>query len=49
MLLVEIKAGDAVRDEQAVWHDRLVRAGAPIEVWAIEVTPGSGRTAPEPR
>ncbi|MEQ1564020.1 MAG: VRR-NUC domain-containing protein [Myxococcota bacterium] len=36
IVLVEVKGpGDSVRDEQLVWHDRLTRAGVPIEVWEI--------------
>jgi hypothetical protein len=45
LLLVEIKGPtDALRDEQLVWHDRLTRAQAPIEVWEVGPPPQSGRT-----
>lgn len=44
-VLVEVKGPtDAPRDEQRVWHDRLSRAGAPIELWEVSPPPGSGRT-----
>lgn len=35
-LLVEIKGPtDALRDEQRVWHDRLLKDGIPVELWAV--------------
>jgi hypothetical protein len=36
LLLVEIKGpGDTVRDEQRVWHDRLLQARVPVELWEV--------------
>jgi hypothetical protein len=36
LLLVEIKGpGDTVRDEQRVWHDRLLAARVPVELWEV--------------
>jgi hypothetical protein len=36
LVLAEVKGpGDAVRDEQLVWHDRLMRAGAAVELWHV--------------
>ncbi|MEQ1500907.1 MAG: VRR-NUC domain-containing protein, partial [Myxococcota bacterium] len=47
LILVEVKGPtDAVRDEQRVWHDRLVRAGAAVELWEVAVPPGSGQGTP---
>lgn len=38
-LFVEVKGpGDSLRDGQRVWIDRLVRAGVPVEVWAVRPT-----------
>lgn len=35
-LLVEIKGPtDALRDEQRVWHDRLLRNAIPVELWLV--------------
>jgi hypothetical protein len=35
-LLVEIKGPtDALRDEQRVWHDRLLRNEIPVELWLV--------------
>lgn len=37
LLLVEIKGpSDSLRDEQRVWHDRLLRAGATVELWRVK-------------
>lgn len=37
--LVEVKGpGDTLRDGQRIWHDRLVRAGVPVETWDIRPT-----------
>jgi hypothetical protein len=37
LLLVEVKGpSDSVRDEQAVWFDRLLRTGALVELWKID-------------
>lgn len=39
LLLAEIKGPtDTVRDEQALWFDRLLRAGAPVELWHVTPT-----------
>jgi hypothetical protein len=36
LLLAEVKGpGDQVRDEQAVWHDALLQAQAPLELWEV--------------
>ena len=36
LLLVEVKGPtDTLRDEQAVWHDQLMAAGVPIELWSV--------------
>ncbi len=36
LLLVEVKSPhDAVRDAQAVWFDRLLQAGASVELWRV--------------
>ncbi len=36
LLLAEVKGpGDTVRDAQAVWFDRLLGAGAPVELWNV--------------
>jgi hypothetical protein len=46
LVLIEVKGpGDTVRDEQSVWHDRLVRAGVPVELWEVEPPPGRGQAA----
>lgn len=38
-LLVEIKGPtDTLRDEQRVWHDALVKAGIPVEIWRVAPT-----------
>ena len=35
--LVEVKGpGDSVRDEQAIWFDRLVDAGVSVELWRVQ-------------
>ncbi len=37
LLFVEVKGPtDALRDGQRIWHDRLLRAGVPVEVWWVE-------------
>jgi Fanconi-associated nuclease 1 len=37
LVFAEVKGpGDTLRDTQAVWLDRLVRAGAAVEVWRVE-------------
>lgn len=37
LLLAEVKGpGDSLRDEQHAWHDLLVRAGVPCEVWRVK-------------
>ncbi len=36
LLLVEVKGpSDSVRDAQAIWFDRLLAAGAPVELWHV--------------
>jgi Fanconi-associated nuclease 1 len=36
LVLAEVKGpGDTVRDEQAVWMDRLVSAAVPVELWRV--------------
>lgn len=35
--LIEVKGpSDSLRDEQRAWHDRLLRAGASVEIWKIQ-------------
>lgn len=49
-LLVEVKGpGDTVRPGQAVWFDRLLRAGAPVELWRVRARAGSRPTDRGPR
>ncbi len=37
---VEVKGPtDALRDGQGVWHDRLLRAGVPVELWWVDELP----------
>lgn len=39
LLLVEVKGPtDAMRDDQRIWHDRLLRAGIGVEVWSVTAT-----------
>jgi hypothetical protein len=41
LLLVELKTEhDQLRDEQAVWHDRLIEAGVRVELWEVTTRPG---------
>ncbi len=36
LMLVEVKGPtDSMRDEQRVWHDRLLRAGVQVELWNV--------------
>lgn len=45
LVFIEVKGpGDSVRDEQCVWHDRLARAGVPVELWEVGPPPGHGQT-----
>ncbi|HMV67823.1 MAG TPA: VRR-NUC domain-containing protein, partial [Myxococcota bacterium] len=38
LTLVELKTeNDALRDDQAAWHDRLARAGLDVELWRVQV------------
>jgi hypothetical protein len=41
LVLAEVKGPtDSVRDEQAAWFDRLLRAGARVELWQVRVGAG---------
>ena len=41
LLCVEVKGPtDSLRDGQAVWHDRLLRAGLRVEVWRVRAAKG---------
>jgi hypothetical protein len=49
-VLVEVKGpGDTVRPGQAVWFDRLIGAGAPVELWRVRARDGSVPTDRGPR
>ncbi|MFT5586551.1 MAG: hypothetical protein ACI9VR_004150 [Cognaticolwellia sp.] len=43
LLCVEVKGPtDSLRDGQAVWHDRLLRAGLQVEVWKVRARTNGG-------
>lgn len=43
LLFVEVKGPtDALRDAQRIWHDRLLSAGVPVEIWWVEAAPPAG-------
>ncbi|MBW1877749.1 MAG: VRR-NUC domain-containing protein [Deltaproteobacteria bacterium] len=45
LVLAEVKGPtDSVRDEQAAWFDRLLGAGAKVELWQVS----AGRGSPMP-
>ncbi len=47
VMFVEVKGpGDTVRDDQAVWMDRLLAAGVPTEVWRVEAASTSSTEPP---